>query len=86
MSALGSTQALRMEPAQTDPPEWEEGESVISYAGTLLNVYWTASDNGIQIDAIEHAGLVLEAHDLSHGTLARLARLVREQWDMGGEA
>jgi hypothetical protein len=86
MITLGSPQALRMEPAHTDPPEWEEGESVISYGGTLLNVYWTASDNGIQIDAIEHAGLVLEARELSDSALARLARLVREQWDMGGES
>jgi hypothetical protein len=86
MSALGNTQALRMEPAQTDPPEWEEGESFVSYGGTLLNVYWTASDNGVHIDAIEHDGLVLEAHELSDSTLARLARLVREQWAMGGEA
>jgi hypothetical protein len=86
MITLGSQQALRMEPADTDPPEWEEGESFVSYGGKLINVYWTASDNGVHIDGIEHAGLVLEDHELSAGTLATLARLVREQWDMVGES
>lgn len=78
---LGSAQAMRMESAHT-APDWQEGSQVIGYAGTLVTVYFSAGDAGVEIDGIEHAGLTLDADDLSESMRAALAASLRAQWDL----
>lgn len=80
MSALGSPQAMRMESAHAEP-DWEEGTAVVGYAGTLITVYFSAGELGVEIDGIEHAGLTLEADDLSETMRESLMRSLRAQFD-----
>ncbi len=67
--------------AKLCPPDWEEGTAVVGYAGTLITVFYTIHDDGLDIDGIEHAGLVLEADDLSENMRNELVCCLRAQWD-----
>ena len=68
--------------AKLNPPDWEEGTAVVGYAGTLITVYYSAGELGIEVDGIEHAGLTLEADDLSETMRDSLVRSLRTQFDM----
>lgn len=80
MSALGSHAAMQMQASQA-PADWEEGTAVVGYAGTLITVYYSASESGVEVDGIEHAGLVLDANDLSDDMRESLVRSLRTQFD-----
>lgn len=80
MIALGSAAAMRMD-ARTDTPDWEEGSAIVGYAGTLITVYYSAGELGIEVDGIEHAGLVLDADDLSDNMRESLVRSLRAHFD-----
>ena len=80
MAAIGSFQAMQQQ-ASHAPADYEEGTAVVGYAGTLITVFWTAYDTGVEIDGIEHAGLTLEADDLSESMRASLVASLRAQWD-----
>lgn len=84
MIALGSFAAMNMECTQ-EPPEWEEGSAVVGYAGTLITVYYSASESGVEVDGIEHAGLALDANDLSDDMRESLVRSLRAQFDAEGD-
>ena len=71
---------MRMEYAHAEP-DWEEGSAVVGYAGTLITVYYSASESGVEVDGIEHAGLVLDANDLSDDMRDSLVRSLRAQFD-----
>lgn len=71
---------MRMEYAHAEP-DWEEGSAVVGYAGTLITVYFSAGELGVEIDGIEHAGLTLEADDLSETMRESLMRSLRAQFD-----
>ena len=72
----------RMRDAWLQAPEHEEGSAVVGYAGTLITVYYSAGELGIEVDGIEHAGLTLEADDLSETMRDSLVRSLRAQFDM----
>lgn len=80
MSALGSHAAMQMQASQA-PADWEEGTAVVGYAGTLITVYYSACELGIEVDGVEHAGLTLEADDLSETMRDSLVRSLRAQFD-----
>lgn len=63
------------------PNDGDEGSEVIGYAGTLITVFWTHYDSGVEIDGIEHAGLTLDADDLSESMRESLVRSLRAQFD-----
>lgn len=63
------------------PEDGDEGSSIVGYGGTLITVYWTAYSDGLQIDGIEHAGLTLDADDMSESMRASLVASVRAQFD-----
>lgn len=63
------------------PDDGDEGSEVIGYAGTLITVFWTAYDTGTEIDGIEHAGLTLDADDLSESMKRSLLASLRAKWD-----
>lgn len=67
--------------AKLNPPDCEEGTAVVGYAGTLITVYYSAGSNDIDIDGIEHAGLTLDADDLSDTMRESLVRSLRAQFD-----
>ena len=67
--------------AKLNPPDWEEGAAVVGYAGTPITVYYSAGELGIEVDGIEHAGLTLEAGDLSETMRESLVRSLRAQFD-----
>ena len=71
----------RMRDAWLEPPDYEEGTAVVGYAGTLITVYYSAGELGIEVDGIEHAGLTLEADDLSETMRDSLVRSLRAQFD-----
>jgi len=73
------------------PEEGTEGSSIVGYSGTLITVYWTASSGpaaicSIDIDGIEHAGLTLDADDMSSTMRDTLAAAVRAEWQREAEA
>lgn len=77
------------------PDDGEEGSTIVGYSGTLITVYWTASSGpaaicSIDIDGIEHAGLTLDADDMSatmRDTLAgRVRAILRREEDEAREA
>lgn len=68
------------------PEEGTEGSSIVGYSGTLITVYWTASSGpaaicSIDIDGIEHAGLTLDADDLSESMKRSLLASLLAKWD-----
>jgi len=63
------------------PDDGEEGSTVIGYSGTLITVYYTVHSGGIDIDGIEHAGLTLDADDISDSMRESLVRSLRAQFD-----
>lgn len=63
------------------PDDGDEGSEVIGYAGTLITVFWTHYDSGLEIDGIEHAGLTLDADDISESMKRSLAASLRAKWD-----
>ena len=67
--------------AKLNPPDWEEGTAVVGYAGTLIAVYYSAGELGIEVDGVEHKGLTLEADDLSDTMRDSLVRSLRAQFD-----
>ena len=71
----------RMRDAWLQAPEYEEGSAVVGYAGTLITVYYSAGELGIEVDGIEHAGLTLEADDLSETMRDSRVRSLRAQFD-----
>lgn len=71
----------RMRDAWLEAPDYEEGTAVVGYAGTLITVYYSAGELGIEVDGIEHAGLTLEADDLSETMRDSLVRSLRAQFD-----
>ena len=71
--------------AKLCPPDWEEGTAVVGYAGTLITVYYSAGELGIEVDGVEHAGLTLEADDLSETMRDSLVRSLRAQFDREAE-
>lgn len=75
---------MRMESEHAEP-DWEEGVEVVPYAGTLITVYFSASESGVEVDGIEHAGLVLDANDLSDDMRESLVRSLRAQFDAEGD-
>lgn len=72
--------------AKLCPPDWEEGTAVVGYAGSLITVYYSAGELGIEVDGIEHAGLVLDADDLGDNMRESLVRSLRAQFDSEAEA
>lgn len=63
------------------PDDGDEGSAVVGYSGVLLTVYYTAHSGGIDIDGIEHAGLTLDADDISDSMRQSLVRSLRAQFD-----
>ena len=63
------------------PEDGDEGSAIVTYSGTLITVYYTAHSGGIDIDGIEHAGLTLDADDLSDQMLLDLTAGVRTGLD-----
>lgn len=68
------------------PEEGTEGSAIVGYSGTLITVYWTAGDGAVDIDGIEHAGLTLDADDMSATMRDTLAAAVRAEWAREAEA
>lgn len=73
------------------PDDGDEGSTIVGYSGTLITVYWTASSGpaaicSIDIDGIEHAGLTLDADDMSATMRDTLAAAVRAEWKREAEA
>ena len=73
------------------PDDGAEGSTIVGYSGTLITVYWTASSGpaaicSIDIDGIEHAGLTLDADDMSTSMRETLAAAVRAEWAREAEA
>jgi hypothetical protein len=73
------------------PDDSAEGSTIVGYAGTLITVYWTVSSGpaaicSIDIDGIEHAGLTLDADDMSATMRDTLAAAVRAEWAREAEA
>lgn len=73
------------------PDDGDEGSTIVGYSGTLITVYWTASSGpaaicSIDIDGIEHAGLTLDADDMSATMRDTLAAAVRAEWAREAEA
>lgn len=64
------------------PDDGDEGSAIVGYSGTLITVYYTINSGGIDIDGIEHAGLTLEADDLSETMRDSLVRSLRTKFDM----
>lgn len=71
----------RMRDAWLEAPDYEEGAAVVGYAGALITVYYSAGELGIEVDGIEHAGLTLDAEDLSETMRDSLVRSLRAQFD-----
>lgn len=63
------------------PDDGDEGSAMVGYSGTLITVYYTIHSGGIDIDGIEHAGLTLDADDMSSGMRASLVASLRAQFD-----
>jgi|GEM_PF-5663506 hypothetical protein len=63
------------------PDDGDEGSAIVGYSGTLITVYYTAHSGGIDIDGIEHAGLTLDADDLSESMKRSLLAGLRAKWD-----
>lgn len=68
------------------PDDGDEGSAVVGYSGTLITVYYTIHSGGIDIDGIEHAGLTLDADDMSATMRDTLAAAVRAEWAREAEA
>lgn len=64
------------------PDDGDEGSAIVGYSGTLITVYYTIHSGGIDIDGIEHAGLTLDADDISDSMRESLVRSLRKQFDM----
>ena len=67
------------------PDDGDEGSAIVGYSDTLITVYYTIHSGGIDIDGIEHAGLVLDANDLSDDMRESLVRSLRAQFDAEGD-
>lgn len=68
------------------PDDGDEGSAIVGYSGTLITVFYTVHSGGIDIDGIEHAGLTLDADDMSETMRAELARRVRAVLQREAEA
>lgn len=63
------------------PDDGDEGSAMVGYSGTLITVYYTIHSGGIDIDGIEHAGLTLDADDISDSMKAALVASLMAQFD-----
>lgn len=78
MPTLGSYEAMRMEPGKWAPDDDSSAEISVTYAGMPVEVTYERDYTGdVYVLAVTHAGLTLDADDLSQRCLDALAANVR---------
>ena len=63
------------------PDDGDEGSAIVGYSGVLLTVYYTAHSGGIYLDGLVHAGLALDADDISDSMRESLVHSLMAQFD-----